>query len=138
MSDWGLNTYFYAPKDDLKHRAIWRQCYDDAELAGLEELIRGCSEHGLRFIYGLSPGLDIRFSDPEELEAVRRRFAQLIEVGARDFALLFDDLPGSMTDEDLQKFQSVAEAQLRHQRCVSVAEGTVQRQPHAVLSHTVL
>jgi len=27
MADWGLNTYLYAPKDDLKHRAIWREAY---------------------------------------------------------------------------------------------------------------
>ena len=25
MATWGLNTYFYAPKDDLKHRALWRE-----------------------------------------------------------------------------------------------------------------
>src|SRR5262245_29173716 len=25
MAEWGLNTYLYAPKDDLKHRAIWRE-----------------------------------------------------------------------------------------------------------------
>jgi hypothetical protein len=24
MAALGLNTYFYAPKNDLKHRAIWR------------------------------------------------------------------------------------------------------------------
>ena len=25
MASWGLNTYLYAPKDDLHHRAIWRE-----------------------------------------------------------------------------------------------------------------
>ena len=25
MASLGLNTYFYAPKNDLKHRAIWRE-----------------------------------------------------------------------------------------------------------------
>jgi beta-N-acetylglucosaminidase len=25
LAAWGLNTYLYAPKDDLKHRALWRE-----------------------------------------------------------------------------------------------------------------
>lgn len=111
MSEWGLNTYFYSPKDDLKHRAIWRELYDDGELSELSELIDACGKHGLQFFYGLSPGLDIRFSDPAELEAIKQRFRQLIDVGARHFALLFDDLPGNMTDEDVAAFGSLAEAQ---------------------------
>ena len=31
MANWGLNTYMYAPKDDLKHRAVWRQPYSAEE-----------------------------------------------------------------------------------------------------------
>lgn len=27
MARWGLNTYLYAPKDDDKHRAYWRELY---------------------------------------------------------------------------------------------------------------
>ena len=27
MVAWGLGTYFYAPKDDLHHRALWREPY---------------------------------------------------------------------------------------------------------------
>ena len=26
-----MNTYIYAPKDDVKHRALWRQLYTKAE-----------------------------------------------------------------------------------------------------------
>ncbi len=111
MSEWGLNTYFYAPKDDLKHRAIWRETYSDSELSAIAELIAACARHQLRFIYGLSPGLDIHFSNASELDCIRQRFAQLREAGAEHFALLFDDLPGAMSDEDEQAFSSVAAAQ---------------------------
>jgi protein O-GlcNAcase/histone acetyltransferase len=111
MAEWGLNTYFYGPKDDLKHRAIWRQSYDEQELSQLRELIAACNEHGIRFIYGLSPGLDIQFSDTDELDIVKARLGQLIDVGARHFALLFDDLPGNMSPQDVERFESVAEAQ---------------------------
>ena len=38
ISALGMNTYFYAPKDDLKHRAIWRQLYDTSEIESFREL----------------------------------------------------------------------------------------------------
>lgn len=27
MKKFGMNTYLYAPKDDVKHRAYWRDLY---------------------------------------------------------------------------------------------------------------
>ena len=40
MARWGLNTYFYAPKDDLNQRAIWRELYTDAQAGALGQLIQ--------------------------------------------------------------------------------------------------
>src|SRR6476620_10521746 len=77
LAERGLNMYFYAPKNDLKHRAIWRECYDDAELELLRELVRACEGRGVRFIYGLSPGLDIRFTDESERDRIKARFEQM-------------------------------------------------------------
>ncbi|KAJ8377313.1 hypothetical protein AAFF_G00261620 [Aldrovandia affinis] len=31
MRRWGLNTYLYGPKDDLKHRLLWREVYSPEE-----------------------------------------------------------------------------------------------------------
>ncbi|MFM9030022.1 MAG: beta-N-acetylglucosaminidase domain-containing protein, partial [Opitutaceae bacterium] len=31
LRDLGLNTYLYAPKDDLRHRARWRDLYEETE-----------------------------------------------------------------------------------------------------------
>lgn len=31
MHNWGLNTYLYGPKDDLKHRLLWREVYSPEE-----------------------------------------------------------------------------------------------------------
>lgn len=111
MSGWGLNTYLYAPKDDLKQRAIWRERYSAAEAGPLEEAIRGCQRHRLRFIYALSPGLDIRYSEQAELASLKERFEQMLGLGCRDFALLFDDIPARMAAEDLKRWESVASAQ---------------------------
>ncbi|MEX2167846.1 MAG: beta-N-acetylglucosaminidase domain-containing protein [Pirellulales bacterium] len=107
----GLNTYFYAPKDDLKHRAIWRETYRGAELATLRELVQSCDQHGVSFIYGLSPGLDIRFSDEAERNCIKARFDQLRKIGVRHFALLFDDLPGHINDGDRRAYTTLAAAQ---------------------------
>ena len=111
MSKWGLNTYLYAPKDDLKHRALWRELYSPAEAETLGELIRACQKQNIRFIYALSPGLDLRYNQERESKLLRKRFAQMIDLGCRDFALLFDDLPDRMEAEDEKRFGSFASAQ---------------------------
>jgi len=111
MRAWGLNTYFYAPKDDLKHRALWREPYTPAELEGLGVLIGACRSRALRFIYGLAPGLTLTYSRATELSRVLDRFEQLLGIGCDHFALLFDDIPGNLNPEDRERFGSFAEAQ---------------------------
>ena len=93
MADWGLNTYLYAPKDDLKHRALWREVYSASEAETLGELLRACKQRNIRFIYALSPGLDIRYSNDAELDHLRKRFDQMLALGCENFALLFDNIP---------------------------------------------
>jgi hypothetical protein len=111
MARWGLNTYVYAPKDDLKHRTLWREPYAPAEEETLREAIHGCQQHGLRFICGLGPGLDIRYGQEPELDHLRDRVGQMLALGCRDFALLFDDIPDALDAVDRQRFGSFASAQ---------------------------
>ena len=111
MSGWGLNTYLYAPKDDLKHRSLWREPYSAAEAAALGEVIQATNQRSLRFIYALSPGLDIRYSNEAELLCLKQRFEQMLALGCRHFALLFDDIPDQMAAEDLRAGRSFASAQ---------------------------
>ncbi|MEI2722303.1 MAG: beta-N-acetylglucosaminidase domain-containing protein [Verrucomicrobiota bacterium] len=115
LFDWmargGLNTYFYAPKDDLNQRAIWRELYSATEAEALGQLIRACQERNLRFVYALSPGLDIRYSNAAELERLQRRFAQILALGGQNFSLLFDDIPDRMDPADRQRWGSFASAQ---------------------------
>ncbi len=118
MADWGLNTYLYAPKDDLKHRSLWRELYSAAEAAALGEVIRADQQRGLRFIYALSPGLDIRYSNEAELLHLKKRFEQMLALGCRHFALLFDDIPDQMAAEDLKAGRSFASAQSPGGQCL--------------------
>jgi protein O-GlcNAcase/histone acetyltransferase len=111
MAGWGLNTYLYAPKDDLKHRAIWRELYSASESATLGEVIRACQPRSIRFIYALSPGLDIRYSNEADLLHLKKRFEQMLGLGCQHFALLFDDIPDRIAAEDLKNKDSFASAQ---------------------------
>ena len=111
MARWGLNTYLYAPKDDLKHRAIWREPYSPSEAATLAELIHACARREIRFIYALGPGLDFRYRDPADRECLERRFNQMLAQGCQHFALLFDDIPDQTAPGALPAGLSFASAQ---------------------------
>jgi protein O-GlcNAcase/histone acetyltransferase len=111
MAAFGLNTYLYAPKDDLTQRALWRQRYSPEEAAALASTIRDGGARGLRFIYALSPGLDIRFGSDEDQACLRARFEQMLGLGCENFALLFDDIPDRMHEEDAKRWASFASAQ---------------------------
>lgn len=111
MQRWGLNTYVYAPKDDLKHRARWRESYDARERRELTALIDQSCRRQVQFVYAIAPGLDVRYSAPGELSALKRKVEQVIGLGGRHFAILFDDIPARMNSADARRFGSVAAAQ---------------------------
>jgi len=73
----GLNTYVYAPKDDAKHRSRWRDLYSHEESSELSHLIHIAKRYGIKFVYALSPGLDITYSSGKDLAALKRKFDQV-------------------------------------------------------------
>lgn len=115
LLDWmqasGLNAYLYAPKDDLKQRSQWRETYPDEEAGDLRELISACQQRGIHLIYALSPGLDIRYTSETDRTRLIERIRQMLELGCGHFALLFDDIPDVLNEEDLRKWGSLAAAQ---------------------------
>lgn len=62
LKKWGMDSYLYAPKDDYKHRAYWRELYTVEEAEHLTSLIASAKEQGITFYYAISPGLDITYS----------------------------------------------------------------------------
>uniref|UniRef100_A0A8C9XZB6 O-GlcNAcase n=1 Tax=Sander lucioperca TaxID=283035 RepID=A0A8C9XZB6_SANLU len=109
---WGLNTYLYAPKDDYKHRMFWRELYSVEEAEQLMTLIGAAKERGIEFIYAISPGLDITFSNQKEVSALKRKLDQVTHFGCKSFALLFDDIDQNMCPADKEVFSSFAHAQV--------------------------
>uniref|UniRef100_A0A3Q3D2B2 protein O-GlcNAcase n=1 Tax=Hippocampus comes TaxID=109280 RepID=A0A3Q3D2B2_HIPCM len=112
MQNWGLNTYLYGPKDDLKHRLLWREVYSPEEEGQLRTLIKEAQSRGLRFVYALSPGQDIVFSSPCDLTLLKRKLRQVSDLGCQAFAILFDDIDHSLCQADSEAFSSFAHAQV--------------------------
>jgi protein O-GlcNAcase/histone acetyltransferase len=111
MAAWGLGIYLYCPKDDLQHRAVWRECYPDAAAATMAALVKACQARGRRFVYGIGPGLDIRYGDASDRQHLRQRVAQMLDIGVDGLALLFDDIPDRIDEADLARWGSLAAAQ---------------------------
>lgn len=112
MKKFGLNTYMYAPKDDFKHRAYWRELYTVEEAEHLTTLIQASKENNITFFYALSPGLDISYSNPKEIAALKRKLEQVSQFGCNAFALLFDDIEPEISETDKEVYQSFAHAQV--------------------------
>jgi protein O-GlcNAcase/histone acetyltransferase len=111
MKKWGMDSYLYAPKDDYKHRAYWRELYTVEEADHLTGLIAAARDNGIAFYYALSPGLDISYSSTKEVGILKRKLEQVSQFGCTAFALLFDDIEPEMSESDKEVFQSFAHAQ---------------------------
>ena len=111
MKAWGMNTYMYGPKDDLKMRAVWRDFYSHNELQDLRTLLKACHKNDIAFVYTIAPGLDIGYANPKDTEALKHKISQLLDEGVKHFCILFDDIPFQMQQEDKAHFGSFAKAQ---------------------------
>ena len=88
----GLNAYIYAPKDDPYHRAKWREPYPQDKLNDLAELINQAKVDNVKFIFAVSPGLDLDYSSESEQDAMIAKLKAMYDLGVRDFAIFFDDI----------------------------------------------
>jgi protein O-GlcNAcase/histone acetyltransferase len=111
MARFGLTVYLFCPKDDPHHRAAWREPYPGDEAERIETLIADCGKRRIDFIWGVGPGLDLRHAEEADVAALLGRFAELLRLGCRRFALLLDDIPDSLDPADAARFGSLAAAQ---------------------------
>lgn len=110
LMEWGgyykLNAYFYAPKDDPKHNAQWRDKYTSDEI---EQKIKPLAEAGnkskVRFVYALHPFMSNPINSANYDAAfpiMKEKFLQVIDAGVRQIAILADDQQNT-TDPQLFK-----------------------------------
>ncbi|XP_077033995.1 uncharacterized protein LOC129120583 isoform X5 [Agelaius phoeniceus] len=107
----GLNCYMYAPKDELKHRLLWREPYTEHEAARMRSLIEAAQERGVELIFAISAGQDMVFSSAGDRLLLQQKLRQVAALGCRSFALLFDDIDPCMCQADRDVFPSLAQAQ---------------------------
>ncbi|XP_074677739.1 protein O-GlcNAcase-like isoform X3 [Strix aluco] len=107
----GLNCYMYAPKDELKHRLLWREPYTEHEAARMQSLIEAAQEQGVEFVFAISAGQDMVFSSAGDRLLLQQKLRQVAAMGCHSFALLFDDIDPCMCQADRDVFPSLAQAQ---------------------------
>jgi hyaluronoglucosaminidase len=109
----GMNTFVYTPKDDPLVRRDWRLPYSGSDLERLSELADACRRQGVDFVYCLSPGLSIRYSSEEHVEALSTKFASVAGLGVRSFGLLLDDIPDTLQHgADQKAFRDLVDAHI--------------------------
>ena len=109
MSFYGMNTHYYAPKDDPYHRDKWDELYPEKELSELAELLEICNENFVDFYFCIAPGLSMKYSSEEDFCKLTSKAEQLYSIGVRNFGLLLDDIPDNLYfDDDKAAFDGEA------------------------------
>ncbi len=113
MAKYGMNTYHYAPKDDLYHREKWRELYPEKELGELKTLFNAANENELDFSWSVGPGLTYRYTSDEDFELLINKIKSVYGIGVRNFGVLLDDIPWDFQyDEDNQVYDSIVDAHI--------------------------
>ena len=111
FGDFNMNTYFLAPKDVPWQRFNWRQPFESEFLNSTQELITVGHLNAIEIVTCVSPGLSVKYSDENDVDAVITRYKQLFDLGARHFGLLWDDIAWELQhQEDLETYTSTAAA----------------------------
>lgn len=96
-----MNTYIYGPKDDIYHRAKWREEYPTAEAAKIAEYVKVAKANKVDFVWAIHPGNDIKWNRTDSLNMIKKLNA-MYELGIRTYAVFFDDIWGEGTDATRQ------------------------------------
>ena len=99
LMTWGgnykLNSYFYAPKDDPKHNAQWRELYTQEELASkIAPLAEAGNASKCQFVFALHPFMHNPMTAAnydETIVILKKKFEQVMGAGVRQIAVLADD-----------------------------------------------
>ncbi len=111
FGDYNMNTYFLAPKDIPWQRFNWRSPFDADFLSSTSELIEQGKKNAIDVVVCASPGLSVKYSDENDVDAVVNRYKQLFDLGARHFGLLWDDIAWELShEEDIAMYVSTAAA----------------------------
>lgn len=113
MASYGMNAFYYAPKDDIYHREKWRDLYPESELLKLKNLYKSACENYLEFHWTIGPGLTYKYTSDEDFTLLINKIKSVYDIGVRNFGLLLDDIPWDFQyEEDEKTFDSVVDAHI--------------------------
>lgn len=121
----GGTHYLYAPKDDPLERSRWREPYGADALARFGDLAAEGRRHGVSVGWAISPGLDVVYSSPADLDAMRTKVDSLLDQGLGHVCLALDDIPFHLVhDADRDAFgDDLAAAQAHLCNALAAAYG---------------
>ena len=91
----GMNCFFYAPKEDAKHRFTWRESYSEQWRQAFRRFCADAGARGVTVIAGLAPGLDFNFNHLEggpDFQILCDKARAHLTDGAAAISLLMDDI----------------------------------------------
>ena len=77
---WGLRAIIFIMCIMAQYGIEWCFYFFIYLLEQLMTLIGAAKEHGIEFIYAISPGLDITFSNQKEVTALKRKLDQVLQL----------------------------------------------------------
>ena len=113
MASNGMNRFYYAPKDDVYHRAKWRDPYPEKELSELKILFDEAAENEIDVCWCVGPGLTYKYTSEADFNALIEKFMNVYSIGVRNFGLLLDDIPSEFQySEDAAEYDSIVDAHI--------------------------
>jgi beta-N-acetylglucosaminidase len=106
-----MNVYYYAPKDDPYHRALWRKPYPPSRMRQLKELVSTAHENFVDFCFAISPGLSMAYSNDADFTDLTTKLDAVGKLGVSCYALFLDDVPEDLQNpQDKIRFKTLADA----------------------------
>ena len=98
LHDLSMDSYLYAPKEDVLHRFDWRRLYPEDWCADFAAFCEAARAKQIRILAGIAPGLDFAFDDDkDDTVALRAKAEQLAKAGADGLVLMFDDISADLS-----------------------------------------
>ena len=93
LHDLSMDTYLYAPKEDVFHRFDWRRPYPEDWCADFAAFCATARTKQIKILAGIAPGLDFAFEDDRnDKTKLWAKAKQLTGAGADGLVLMFDDI----------------------------------------------
>lgn len=94
-----MNYYVYGPKDDPYHHSRWFEPYPADKAREMTELVKAARKNKVKFVWAMHPSNSIETAD--DRKKALDKFAQMYDLGVRNFAIFFDDISAKSVDTQI-------------------------------------